>query len=331
MNRPQSRGIRFVAAQMALALAFVFVIASPPRAAGYRTPESRMLMQIKDMAPDFGMRLEVLVFQAGSGDPGAAKAVRRLHAWLTDNEYPRIREFLQILSEDDVRTLYELFMMDTEVGSSPHLPLLENLEDYGQYTPLALPFDGEWRVETGNDTPPNHGTDAARRYSWDFVKNNGCDIKLPINEDSFASVCSTRIPAPGVILRAEKTAGIHDTASAGSTPYTFGVIIDHGDREHSVIRFTNPFGDEPAAGTHVDAMDFLVFTAAGAGSEGLPPIVVHYELNVVKNNNFTPIQARFAVYFARSDESGRRSLVVSGIPAPGQYVSNVDSCLDMRQ
>jgi hypothetical protein len=316
----------FVAARVALALAFVFAVTGPARASGYRTPESRMLMQIKDVAPDFGMRL---VFQAGPGDPGASKAVRRLHEWLTNNRYPRISEFLQILSDDDVRTIYELFMMDTVVGSTTHLPLFEDLEDYGQYTPLALPFDGEWRVDTGHDATPHHAPDTTHRYAWDFIRNKDCDIKLPVNEDYSARVCSLRVPAPGAIISAGKIAGIHDPA-ADAAPGAFGVLIDHGGREHSIIRFTNAFGDAPAAGAHADAMAFLAFAASGIAREALPPPLLHYELNVVKGNVFTPIQARFAVYFARSDDGARRSLVISGIPAPGQYVCNVNHHLDSR-
>ena len=294
---------------------------APVRA--YHTPESRMLMQIKEEAPVFGTRLERLVFQEGFVDVEARRAVQRIYDWYSQNDYPLIADFLEILNEQDVSSLYELFKQDADISSSTHLPLYEDLSEYGQNTPLALPFQGEMYVLNGNDSSPDHEADGPQRYAWDFVIMRGGRISIEdnstVNENYYTWGISLLSPASGRIATLSQAGADHAPGASGDPADANFLRISHGGDEVSLFRHIMQDSVTVAAGKAVAC--FEPVARVGDNGDALNP-VLHYQLDKSKNDVTRPMQTRFAVYFARDQDAPAYILVISGIPATGQYVIN---------
>ena len=111
-KEPSSRARGASCVRIGVAFAFavgLFCFAEGVATSPYRTPEFRMLMQIKEISPSFGLSIERMVFEKSFSSVEMSATVTRLYNWIIENKYPRITEFLDALDEDDAHTIFELF------------------------------------------------------------------------------------------------------------------------------------------------------------------------------------------------------------------------------
>jgi hypothetical protein len=296
-------------------------------AAAYTPQESRMLMQIKEIAPGFGGILERLVFQRGFARIDCRRATEKIYDWILSSQYPHLPLFLESLTETDVAMLVDLFKQDSDFLSSPELPLFEELRPMGQYTVLGLPFKGEFFVLRGNDEPPDHDPAGAQRYAWDFVimkKNSMFQGAGDANEHYFVWGAALRATAPGAVVSLmQDTPDLHPSDTTGGADAN-QIVIDHGAGEQSVIRHIMQHSASVSVKQRVNPGD-IIARAGNNGGAGFP--LIHFQLDKSKQGNQTPMQARFAVYFARDEHDLAYRLVVSGIPARGQFIMDVETAI----
>jgi hypothetical protein len=316
------------AAVLAMALAMLFSLFIPKPASAYYTQETRMLMRIKEIAPSFGGALERMIFQRGFARIDCRKATENIYKWIQDNQFPHITLFLESLTEDDVATLIELFKQNSQIASSPSMPLFEDLHTLNQFTVLALPFKGEFYVLHGNDNPPDHLPDGPHRYAWDFIvmkKGLPFQQKGDTNEQHYVWGAAILAPAPGTVAILSQDNPDHAPSEPGMDGAVNQIVIDHGAGEQSVIRHIMHHSALANTKQAVKAGAPIARAGNNGGSE-FP--LIHFQLDKSKQGNRSPLQARFAVYFARDESDQVFRLVVSGIPAPGQYIMDVSTYID---
>jgi hypothetical protein len=326
----RARCVRLGAAAFAFAMVLLF-FAAGGGASPYRTPEFRMLMQIKEISPAFGESIERMVFEKSFSSVEVSAAVTRLYNWIIDNKYPRIAEFLNALDEDDAHTIFELFQQDTTVTSAPDIPLCEDLGEHGQYSCLTTPFHGELYVLNGHESSTGDTATGPFRYAWDFTAMRDGQPAAgegKSNEDYFVWGHDVLAPADGTVIDLRHDAPDHLPGVAQGQENANFIRIDHGDHEYSTIRGIQCNSAVVSDKKKVARAQLLA--KAGNNGDAKTPMI-HYQLDHQEKNVPIPIQARFAVYFAREENQGDFRLVVSGIPKQGQYIMDVESYIDLTK
>jgi murein DD-endopeptidase MepM/ murein hydrolase activator NlpD len=319
-------GLRFAFAILTVIAA---VIALRTVAPSYNAPsnyESQLMTQVENKSRKFSRNLERIVFEQGFMRAESRDALKRLVDWLNDNRYARISEFLDILSREDARTLFEAFKRERTIGSDELLPVMENGESYGQATSLMLPFHGMFFIIQGNDGSVSHLKSTSNEFALDMLMMksgfmySGATHK---NKNYYAWGLPVLAPAPGRILKTENNQPDHPplTTKMGGANY---VLIQHDDGEVSVIYHLMQGSVSVAEGDTVARGDEI----GKIGDSGISMFPhIHYQLDRPPSKKDSAKRlvapARFACYFARREGDPDWHLVISGIPEQKQYIVNV--------
>ncbi len=92
------------------------------------SPESRMLAEIESHSRDFKKKLDRILFSEGYFKVDQREPLERLTLWIRENKYPRIDDFLNLLSHDDAQMLFELFKEEDPITSEVYSPAVPSSE-----------------------------------------------------------------------------------------------------------------------------------------------------------------------------------------------------------
>jgi len=154
-----------------------------------------------------------------------------------------------------------------------------NFSDYQTKTKLGLPFEGEWYVAWGGRSINlnQHAVAPDQRFAYDFlIKKDGYSFtdKGLNNDDYLCYAKKVFAPGDGLVVEVENT--IRDN-QIGEMPPISGnrVIIDHGNREYSVLSHFKEKSIVVTVGEKVLSGQFLGLTG-NSGHSSEPHL--HYHL-----------------------------------------------------
>jgi len=286
--------------------------------------ESQLFAQIENISRPFARHLDRIVFREGFMRIESRQALEHMVGWLNGNSYPRLAEFLGLLDLEDAATLFNAFKSGRPVGSDPLIPVVENLESVGQRTALSLPFRGVFFIVQGNGGTVSHHKGGNNEFAWDMViMRDGAMFKgnAHKNKNYFAWGEPVLAPAPGRILNSENNNPDHSPLTTKMGDANFA-LIDHENGEISVIYHFMQNSVTVRPGDRVERGERI----AAVGDSGISMFPhIHYQLDRgdPTGDKLFAAPARFACYFARTADSDWR-LVISGIPAPAEFVINAD-------
>lgn len=209
----------------------------------------------------------------------------------------------------------EILFLDAR-ALEPEAP--SNFLEYHTQTQLRLPFDGEWAVLWGGRTTLDnyHASAPDQRFAYDFlVMRDGWHYTGDgsRNEDYFCFGQPVVAPGTGVVVAVEKNV-LDNTPPEQNLAQPVGnyVIIDHENREFSILAHFRQGSVAVNVGDHVTAGQFLG-SCGNSGASDLPHL--HYHLqNTPELFNGEGLPAQFQSYRA----NGKR--VERGEPTRGQLV-----------
>ncbi|MFH1540159.1 MAG: hypothetical protein ABIH66_14485, partial [bacterium] len=156
---------------------------------------------VRAYSQPFGDKLQNLLTADNSLVAKEEETVRKIDAWIKNNKYERLREFLDALTAEDVRTLYAA----AEKGgilSTPLTPIAAAITE--QKTILTFPFGGEFFVIQGNGGTISHHEGGGNEFAWDFIiMRDGIMLSgnSAKNESYFAWGREVTAPATGAVTR----------------------------------------------------------------------------------------------------------------------------------
>jgi murein DD-endopeptidase MepM/ murein hydrolase activator NlpD len=318
---------------LAAAAIFAAAAAFPCRAHAthfINSVDSQLFYEVERVSKPFAKKLDLILFNDGFIRAETRDALMRFAAWLKNNKYPRLAEFLDRLDDDNARVLFDVFRKGEPVGSTDYAPVAEAPKIVGQSTVLGFPFKGDFYVVQGNGGSVSHQKGTRNEYAWDFVvmkKGQMFKSASHKNENYYAWGQPVLMPAHGRIVETRFDEQDHPPLTTKLNRANY-VIIEHEDGEYSLIYHlrngsvkVNP-GDELNYGAE----------AANVGDTGVSMFPhIHFELVRRDKDKYVGIPAHFACYFAkRADEPAWR-LVISGVPRPGEYVIGATDFLDLPQ
>ncbi len=288
--------------------------------------ETSLYYELEIVSRDFAKNLDRVIFTEGFMKAETRTAFQLLVKWAKENEYPKISEFLDNLSEENVRTLFDVFRKGHPVDSSPYAPVVEAFEITGQATPLGFPFKGEFYVIQGNGGNVSHQKSTRNEFAWDFLgMKNGAMFKGAShkNDNYFAWGMPVIAPAAGRIVEVRSNMPDHPPLTTKMQGANY-IFIEHENRETSVIYHLMNGSVKIAPGQNVP--QGLEIAAIGDSGISMFPHI-HYELDRREQNKYTPGPAKFATYFSRKDDEPVWKLNISGVPQVGEYLLSVDDFL----
>jgi len=319
-------------ALLTIAIVFSCSLLFPCRTSGIADPysvEYRDLVRIENTSGKFRKYLERIIFSHSFISVSHREALSSAAEWVDSNQYPRISEFLDILEEDDVRTLFEVFKTGHPVGSLPETPVVESAEISGQLTVLTFPFNGEFFVAQGNTGWVSHKKDSSAEFAWDFViqKKGGMVFgNGGKNENYYAWGKPVLAPAPGIVIEIRNDREDHVPMTTELNKSNF-VRIEHQVGEISNIHHLMKGSIVVQPGDRVRRGDVL----GKIGDSGISMFPhIHYQMDRLEGEKRIPAPSKFSCYFARKKEEKTWRLVVTGIPEDGEYLLSVDDYLDLK-
>jgi murein DD-endopeptidase MepM/ murein hydrolase activator NlpD len=301
---------------------------APARAARpyYTFDDSQLIVEMETVSKIFARHLDRIVFSEGFMRLESREALNRMAKWLRENKYPLIKEFLDALTHEDAKTLFEVFKKGEQVGSDGFLPVIENSSATGQSTALSLPFRGAYYVVQGNRGSISHIEGTFNEHAWDFVvmregqMQKGASHK---NENYYAWGQSAVSPAPGTIVKTQNDQPDHRPLTTDMKGANY-VAVRHENDEVSLVYHLMRGSVAVSPGDRVGRGGEL----GKVGNSGISMFPhIHYQLDRGTDEKRKTGPAVFACYFARVEGEGDWALVVSGVPQLKQHVVNVDDYL----
>ncbi len=289
--------------------------------------ETSLLFEIENVSRNFARNLDKIVFTEGFMKVETRNALQRLVTWAKENKYPRLSEFLDVLSENDIRTLFDVFQKGQPIVSTTLAPVVEPFEITGQATPLGFPFKGEFYVIQGNSGNVSHQRNTRNEFAWDFVViKNGSMFKNSSHKNSnYLSWGEPVIsPADGRIVEVRSNMPDHPPLTTKMQGANY-IFIEHRNRETSVIYHLMNGSVKITSGQDV-AQGLKIASVGNSGISMFPHI--HFELDRRDHDKYIPGPARFATYFSRKENEQDWKLVISGIPQVGEYLLSVDDFIE---
>ncbi|HOC92415.1 MAG TPA: M23 family metallopeptidase [bacterium] len=301
---------------------------APARAARpyYTFDDSQLMVEVENVSRSFARHLDRIVFSEGFMRLESREALNRMAKWLQENKYPLIKEFLDALTLEDARTLFEVFKKGEQVGSDGFLPVIEASSATGQSTALSLPFRGDYYVVQGNRGSISHIVGTSNEYAWDFVvmrdgqMQKGASHK---NENYYAWGLPAVSPAPGTVVKAQNGQPDHRPLTTDMKGANF-VAVRHENDEVSLVYHLMNGSVGVSPGDRVERGGELG-KVGNSGISMFPHIHYQFDRGIDEKRKTGP--AVFACYFARVEGESDWALVVSGSPQLKQHVINVDDYL----
>lgn len=250
----------------------------------------------------------------------AALVSETVYAGPGPTEYDRVSRFTQVPDTLTLTTRWVWFNQDTIVGATigpTPRPAPSQYLDYQTKASLRLPFGsvpgGRWYVLWGGrSTQENyHAAAPDQRFAYDIVAvKDGSTHRGEgrYNEDYYCFGRPLLAPAGGVVVTARDSVPDNEPGVMNpSAPPGNYVVIDHGNREHSLLAHFRRGSIRVAQGDTVSRGDTLGL-CGNSGNSSEPH--VHYHLQTGRRfGEGAGLPAPFEAYLANGKTVGRGELV----------------------
>lgn len=307
------------AALIALAL-----FAASPTAHAICPCKLKRFNPVRAYSQPFGDKLQKYLTEDDALAAKEEETVRKIDAWIKNNKYKRLREFLEALTDEDVKTLYAAAEKG-EISSTPLTPVAAAIPD--QKTVMTFPFRGEFFVIQGNGGSISHHKGGGNEFSWDFIiMRDGIMLSgnSAKNESYFAWGHEVVAPATGTVTRTRNDMDDHPPMTTKLNKANY-VHLDHGNGEVSKYVHCMKGSVRVKEGDAVAPGDVLCLMG-DSGVSMFPHL--HFYMDRASGDEHTAHPSCFAAYFAKGVADENYRLEISGIPKEKDHVIGVTDYLD---
>ncbi len=285
--------------------------------------QSRDFAIIDQIHPEFARKIEIALYKDQDRATNAARLLKLIQIWLSNNQYPDITHFLDIVTLQDAETIVSCIEKASDTlppTSSKYIPII--IPEPELATPLILPFSGESTVVQGIRGKISHFPGSSNEYAWDFsIMKNGVlsHGNAGRNKNYFSWHQPIIAAADGTVVKVVDGNEDHPPMTTKLNDANY-VLIQHDTGVISNYHHISKNTITVAAGQKVSAGD-IIGLIGDSGISMFPHL--HFQLEKHSGDKRITVQSFFACYFAKLPNEKSWRLAVNSIPVEHEYVINV--------